>query len=333
MDEGRLAGWLTDLFGGRAELEVSTPTGGGWSNDTLLVRFGGHRVVVRVEPARRSMFPTYDLGRQVACLGALAGRVPVPELLDVDLGGARLGRPGFVMSFVEGRVPADDRPTFAEEGWLHDATAAEQRRFFDGLLGALVGVHGTPVVEALRPAGDANVAYLADIRRLWEWDRGDLWPAVIEETLAVLEAAVPPSPGDALLWGDARPANVVAVGFDPVALLDWELATVGPVEHDLAWLAEMNHVRIEGAGRAPLPGFRDLEGIAATYAALGGRAPVALGWYRGVAAVRVAVLMHRYLRAMVHAGRLPAGHRLLGDTVASRRLACAPWDSNPEPAD
>jgi aminoglycoside phosphotransferase (APT) family kinase protein len=46
-----------------------------------------------------------------------------------------------------------------------------------------------------------------------------------------------------------------------------------------------------------------------------------LAWYRYLAATRVAVLMHRYLRAMVHAGRLPADHRLLADTVATRRLA------------
>ncbi|MBM3682963.1 MAG: phosphotransferase family protein [Actinobacteria bacterium] len=333
MADEPLAAWLADLFGGPAALSVATPTGGGWSNDTLLCRFGAARVVVRVEPARRSMFPTYDLGRQVACLRALAGRVPVPELLDVDLEGVRLGRPAFVMAFVEGRVPADDRPTFAEAGWLHDASLGDQRRFFDGLLGALVEVHATPVIEALRPVGDANVAYLDDVRRLWEWDRGDHWPTIIEETLAALEQEVPPSPGDVLLWGDARPANVVAAGFDPVALLDWELASVGPAEHDLAWLAEMNHVRIEGAGHASLPGFRDLAGIAATYAELGGRRTVELSWYQAVAAVRVAVLMHRYLRAMVHAGQLPEGHRLLGDTVASRRLACAPWDSNPEPAD
>ena len=133
-----------------------------------------------------------------------------------------------------------------------------------------------------------------------------------------------PEPTDAvLLWGDARPANVIVspTGFTPVALLDWELATIGSREHDLVWLLEMNHMRIAGAGLAPLPGFLDDREAMVHYADRAGRELQHVDWYRLFAATRVAVLMHRYLRAAVHADQLPENHRLFSGTVASRRLA------------
>ena len=39
-----------------------------------------------------------------------------------------------------------------------------------------------------------------------------------------------------MLWGDVRLGNVIFDdGFAPVAVLDWEMASIGPAEHDLAW--------------------------------------------------------------------------------------------------
>jgi aminoglycoside phosphotransferase (APT) family kinase protein len=334
---GALADWLSDCLGQAVDpraLVLDRPSGGGWSNDTWLVDTGladPARVVVRLLPDRESMFPTYDLGRQVACLRLLAGErdVPVPTVHAADPAGHRLGRPAFVMEFVAGRVPRDDSPTFAEAGWLHDATEAQQRRFHTALLDAIAAVHSTrlpdesPTPLRLRPGTDSNRAAVETLRDLWGWDRGDRWPAEVDPALDRLTAAVPEPTTDVLLWGDARPANVVvaADGFEPVALLDWELATIGSPEQDLTWLLEMNHLRIRGAGLDPLPGFLTDDEAVERYRSGSGRRLQHLTWYRYLAAVRVAVLMHRYLRAMVHAGRLPADHKLFAGTVATRRLA------------
>ena len=72
---------------------------------------------------------------------------------------------------------------------------------------------------------------------------------------------------------------------------------------------------------APLPGFPTDDEALEHYRSRTGRRLEHLAWYRYLAAVRVAVLMHRYLRAMVHAGRLPADHTLFRGTVATCRLA------------
>jgi aminoglycoside phosphotransferase (APT) family kinase protein len=233
------------------------------------------------------------------------------------------------MGFVDGRVPSDDRPSFAEAGFLFDATAAQQRVFHTGLLDALAAIHATPLTpalsSALRPAAEvaAPVAAVEALERTWAFDQGPSRAAIIEVGFAALRASWPVGGDDLLLWGDARPANVIVApdGFTPVALLDWELAAIGPAELDLMWLAEMNRMRMEGSGVAPLPGLLPDDEAIAHYEQRGGRRLVELGWYRRYSALRIAVLMHRHLRVMVHLGRLPADHPVFRDNVATRRLA------------
>jgi aminoglycoside phosphotransferase (APT) family kinase protein len=126
-----------------------------------------------------------------------------------------------------------------------------------------------------------------------------------------------------MLWGDARPANVITHhdGFAPAAFVDFELAAWGPAELDITWLAEMNRMRTIGSGVPPLDGFVDDDAAVACYQRCAGRTldPVVLDWSTRFNALKVAVLMHRHLRVMVHAGRLPPDHRVLGENVATRR--------------
>ena len=338
IDVGALARWLTDVLAGRVEpddLTMRRPSGGGWSNDTLFVDIAASgtpsTIVVRLAPAGPSMFPEYDLGRQCAVMQAVRARgaVPVPAILGADLDGAALGRPAFAMTFAAGRVPADDRPSFAETGFLFDASPGEQRAFHIGLLDAIVAIHRTacdgPVSKALasRDALASVDAAVDGLAQTWAFDQGDRCSPVVDDVLARLRVSAPVSSGDVLLWGDARPANVVVAehGFDPVALLDWELATIGPPEMELTWLAEMNRMRMQGSGVTPLPGFLDDDAAASYYEQRSGRRLANVPWYQLLAATRIAVLMHRHLRVMVHVDRLPADHRLLSDNIATRRLA------------
>ena len=59
-------------------------------------------------------------------------------------------------------------------------------------------------------------------------------------------------PPAALLWGDVRLGNVV---FDPAtcrprAVLDWDMASVGPAEMDLAWFLGLEALQVELTGMA-----------------------------------------------------------------------------------
>ena len=336
IDRVALAQWLSHLLNDtvdQATLTATRPSGGGWSSDTLLVDLPSsplERVVVRLAPTGPAMFPTYDLRRQWLVMRELAADhvVPVPPVIGVDLDGDWLGRPAFAMGFVRGRVPSDDRPSFAEAGFLFDADPKDQRTFHIALVNAMADIHATAISDDIAASigtGDTTsvATAAAELQRIWNFDRGERWSTEVDESFALLRATMPTSSKDVLLWGDARPANVIVAdaGFEPIALLDWELATIGPPEFDVTWLVEMNRMRMEGSGMAPLPGFLDDAAAVAHYEQRTQRPLQDLDWYLVFSAARIAVLMHRHLRVMVHLGRLPPDHRLLADTVATRRLA------------
>ena len=99
----RFTRWFSQRIGADVRIErVSTPgTGGGWSNETLILdlsRLG--RVVVRLQPAGPSMFRTYELAREYTILETLSalGQPKVPKPLAIDQHGTIAGRPLFVIA-------------------------------------------------------------------------------------------------------------------------------------------------------------------------------------------------------------------------------------------
>jgi aminoglycoside phosphotransferase (APT) family kinase protein len=314
--------------------EARTPSGGGWSSETWLLTLRDaaqptrreRRIVVRLAPLGPAMFPEYDLGRQVACMRALtdAAQCPVPAVLADDLSGSVIERPLYVMDFVAGETPSDDRPTFFEAGFLFDAAAADQRRFHTAFLAALAALHARPpdsgLVRRLTRPGQGRTALereLAWLRGIFDWGRGAAPQPLIDQALAWLAGHLPDDDREVLLWGDARPANTVVRDFTPVALLDWELATLGPPELDVFWLLEMNAMRSKGG---LLPGFLDDAASRTHYEALSGNTLRDAAWHIRFAAAKVALLMLRHLLVRVELGHLAADHAVLTDNIATRRL-------------
>lgn len=317
LDVGPFAAWL----GAREVVVEGAPGGGGWSNETVFVRADRRPLVVRLAPPGPSMFPSYDLVRQVRCLRlAREHGLPVPEVVGAEFGADVLGRPFFVMERLAGRVPADDDPPFTTHGFLFDASRAEQATFCCDALDRIASVHevAAPPFLAPGPAPADHVGWCAQLCRWAGVDHPGVWAA--HDALAADAPPAKAAPAS-LLWGDARPANmVVDERFRVVGLLDWELAGVGPGEFDVAWFCEMNHLRTRGAGVAPLPGFLDVASTWERWSARSGRTPTSVDWHHRYAAYKVAVLLFLYLRTMIARGRLPAGHRVLEHNVGTRRL-------------
>src|SRR5262249_42909356 len=95
---------------------------------------------------------------------------------------------------------------------------------------------------------------------------------IAEAALAWLERHRPlVEPPATLTWGDARIGNMIFRDFAPVAVLDWEMATLGPGEVDLAWWLVLERYHTEGVGAAPLPGFPARDEIVALYQDMVGR--------------------------------------------------------------
>ena len=277
------------------------------------------------------MFPDYDLGKQCQVMQALAGKngVPVPSVLAIDLRGERLGRPAFIMEYISGRVPSDNPPTFVEAGWLFEASPDQQRQFHENLILCMAAIHQTslddPELRELASVDTTTPATheLNTLQSIWEYDKGPAYPSVIDRSLQMLrDSATGEQLPVGLVWGDARPANVICdhESFDIIALLDWELAGIGVAETEIMWLQEMNWVRTEGAGLSPLPGFLSPSESTALYEAKIGRQLKHLDWFAQFAATRVAIFMHRFLRTQVHAGRIDEHHQVLTNNAGSRRL-------------
>ena len=88
-----------------------------------------------------------------------------------------------------------------------------------------------------------------------------------------LEVHWPRHEGPALLsWGDSRYGNLIYRDFDPVAVLDWEMAGIAPPELDLAYLPLHAPVlRVDRPPLPPLPGLPDLGDVDAGRHHLRGR--------------------------------------------------------------
>ena len=84
--------------------------------------------------------------------------------------------------------------------------------------------------------------------------------------------------------------------FEPVAVLDWEMATIGPPEVDIAWMIFLHRFFQDLAARFEMPGlpdFMDRAEIIATYEELTGPPVRDLEWFEVYAALRFAIVSIR----------------------------------------
>ncbi len=129
---------------------------------------------------------------------------------------------------------------------------------------------------------------------------------LLDECFAWLRANLPTDVGpDCLHWGDARIGNMMFGDFEPVAVLDWEMAAVGPPEIDLAWFIFLHRFFEDLAAKYGLPGmphFLRREDVASSYESLTGAPPRDLDFYLFYAAVRHGIVMSRTQRRAIHFG-------------------------------
>src|SRR5690606_14999303 len=111
-----------------------------------------------------------------------------------------------------------------------------------------------------------------------------------------------------LSWGDARIGNVIYQGVRPAAVLDWEMASIGPREIDLGrmiFLHRFSQDIAAGAGMEGLPTLLAPESAAEIYARRSGHEPRDLEWFITYAAVRHGVIMIRVMSRHVHFQEVP----------------------------
>lgn len=225
---------LADLEARVAVLEVTgvRRLAGGSSSLTYTGQTtDGQRVVVKSAPRGVSPVLNRDVLRQARLLRALAGTdVPVPSVLWEDAGEPPEVPPLFVMSFIEG---TSLEPLFDSEGDDDVATVAERMRNAVGVMAALHAVDPNAIGLV-----DEPVVGLAEECQRWSRVLRTVDPTLApgwEHVAEALRAVEPqPLPG-AVVHGDLRLGNMLAVGPVIRAIIDWEIWTIGDPRVDLGW--------------------------------------------------------------------------------------------------
>ncbi|MGQ0566367.1 MAG: phosphotransferase family protein [Gemmobacter sp.] len=233
VDPVRLARWLDARFGpGPLALDR---IGGGQSNPTYVVTHGTARMVLRKKPAGPILKGAHAVEREYRVLAALhpAG-LPVPRPLALEEEAGVLGTPFYLMERVEGRLFTDCA--------LPGVARPERRALWMGLADALAQLHGVdPAAVGLadfgRP-GDYFQRQLARWTGQMQASPGPV-PQVLRDLAARLPPLLPPDDGAVrIAHGDFRLGNVLFHPTEPrvVAILDWELSTLGPPLADLGFV-------------------------------------------------------------------------------------------------
>ena len=253
LDSAALEAWLAaNVAGFQGPLTIAQFKGG-QSNPTYLLTTPAAQYVMRSKPAPvAKLLPSaHAIEREFQVMGALAGSdVPVPAMLALCEDEAVIGRAFYVMEFMPGRVLWDQS--------LPGMTHGERAAHYDEMNRVIAALHqvdfkavglaayGKPGNYFERQIGRWSKQYLASIT--------EPNPAM-DALLAWLPAHLPASARDegevAIVHGDYRLDNLVFHPTEPrvIAVLDWELSTLGHPLADFSYHCMSWHIQTSGAAR------------------------------------------------------------------------------------
>lgn len=233
---GRLDDFLRGRIPGLEGAPALQRISGGQSNPTFFLTYANRRLVLRKKPPGETLPSAHAVDREARVLQALAGSaVPVPPVLlfhpDPDV----VGTPFYVMERVEGRV--------YQTADLPGAPREQRHAMVMSFAETLARLHevdwqAAGLSDYGRP-GNYFARQVARWTRQWEAQRFRDIPD-LARLAAWVGANIPEDDGvTALVHGDYRLGNVLFHPEEPrvVAVLDWELSTLGHPLSDLAYAA------------------------------------------------------------------------------------------------
>lgn len=325
----RLTAWMAKTLGPGAEphlSELRNPGNAGMSSETLLfdmtwkekgVEHSGS-FVGRLPPPSDAfpVFPKYDFELQVNVMRLVGERsaVKVPKVLWDEPSPEPLGMPFFIMERSEGE-PVADLPPYVFDGWLLEASPEDQAKLQQQAVAAIAGIHGvkasaaeTAFLNPDYPGATPMRRKFAEAKAYYDWAREDWRVPLIEQLMERLEKTWPENEGETVVcWGDARPGNILWKNFEAQAVLDWEMATLGPRELDVAWLIFF-HKYFQGIAvmlgfpAAPMTEFLRRDDVVAAYEKLTGYKLRDINWYLGYSLMRMSMFDIRICKRAIKFG-------------------------------
>jgi aminoglycoside phosphotransferase (APT) family kinase protein len=238
IDAPRVSVWLAvNLPGARAPFAFELIAAGGSNLTYRVTDAKGRAVALRRPPVAARIATAHDMAREWKILAALSrpgSPVPVPAALAYCADESVNGAPFYVMSFVDGLILRDSTQAAA-------LTAEEKERATASLIETQAALHTLDVdAVGLGDLARQRTGYVE--RQLARWRKqaeASTTRAIphMAEVHARLARAIPPEAArPALAHGDYRFDNVVMDSRQRViAVLDWELCTIGDPIADFCW--------------------------------------------------------------------------------------------------
>jgi aminoglycoside phosphotransferase (APT) family kinase protein len=255
LDTGRLEPYLAEHIDGFGHILESRKFAGGQSNPTFQITADdGRRYVLRRKPPGQLLKSAHAVDREYRVMHALYDTdVPVPRTFllceDEDI----IGSVFYVMEFVEGRIQWN--------GALPDSTPEQRSAMYQEMARVLAAIHGVDLERVGLTDFGRPGNYFA--RQLSRWSKQyyasetEKNPAM-DKLIAWLEKNIPEDDGQvSLIHGDYRIDNLIFHPQEPrvLAVLDWELSTLGHPWADIAYQC----MQLRLPQDAAIPGLGDLD--------------------------------------------------------------------------
>ncbi len=312
-------------FGGELAVEQFQ---GGQSNPTYRITAGGRRYVLRRKPPGRLLPSAHAIDREYRVMSALAGTdVPVARMHALCEDESVIGTAFYLMEHIEGRILWD--PT------LPGMTAVERAAHYDELNRVIAALHRVDYAS-VGLAGFGRAGHYVE-RQIARWGKQyqsagiDGIPAM-DRLIEWLPAHLPAGDETTIVHGDFRLDNVIFHPSEPriLAVLDWELATLGHPLSDfayqvMAWRLTPQQFRgLKGADLAKL-GIPSEQEYVAAYCRRTARPGIDdFEFYLIFNLFRIAAILHGVL------ARAMQGNAASSDAIATggraRLLADAAWE-------
>ena len=247
LDESALARYLTDHLPEFRGPLVVRQFEGGQSNPTYHLHTPDRDYVLRKKPPGQLLPSAHQVDREYRVMTALRNSsVPVPPTCLLCTEDGVIGTPFFVMACVEGRV--------FRQPHLPGVAPAERRAMYDDMVDVLARLHEVDFTAVgLGDYGKPGNYYARQVAR---W--GHQYVAAktdeivaMNRLMAWLPEHIPPGDETTIAHGDYRVENLIFHPSEPriVAVVDWELSTLGHPLADLAYNCLTFHLPAEALGR------------------------------------------------------------------------------------
>ena len=235
-----MASYLSQQGLGQAAEVHLTPLTGGQSNPTYVVAAGKSSFVLRTKPAGELVASAHAIDREYRVMKALQGSaVPVPRMLAYCEDVSILGKPFYLMEYVQGRV-------FMEQS-LPGLSLQERGAIYDEMNRVIARLHGVDYEAAGLTGFGKPGNYFA--RQIARWTRQltnsrlPIAPAM-RALMEWLPEHIPVGDETTLVHGDFRLDNLIFHPTQPriLAVLDWELSTLGNPLADFSYQCMAWHI-------------------------------------------------------------------------------------------